>query len=126
VIGLIDLVFGLPPLAGLPDEMQARITGEDPRFATAGVKQTNLGPHDANTPGTGALLSGFDPARLAGTAPPLPPSYAEIDDPVVNTLPHMGGQGCHALGITPEDVRQGIVTMIPADFNPRPSSNPTP
>jgi phospholipase C len=126
VIALIDTIFGLPPLASLPDEMQARLDGQAPRFATAGQTQMYLGPHDADTPGTGALLSGFDPARLAGTAPPLPGSYAEIPDAVVTHLPHMDGQGCRALGITPTDQQQGIVTSIPADFNPRPATFPTP
>ena len=32
VIKLVDTLFDLPPLAGLPDELQARIGGHDPRF----------------------------------------------------------------------------------------------
>ncbi len=126
VIALVDTIFGLPPLARLPDEMQARLAGQAPRFATGGQTQTNLGPHDADTPGTGALLSGFDPARLAGAAPPLPPSYAELPDDMVTQLPPMDGQGCRALGITPTDRQQGIATAIPADFNPRPATYPSP
>ena len=42
----------------------------------------------------------------------------------MNTLPHYGGQGCQATGITPEDQRQGIVNNIPAGFNPLPSTYP--
>ena len=124
VIGLVNSVFNLNPLADLPDEAQARITGQSPQFATAGVIQTNLGPHDgvANpTPGEGFLLSAFDPARLAGTAPPLPPSYALTDVPTILSLPHYGGAGCSALGITPIDRQLGVTTTIPADFFPRPS-----
>lgn len=124
VIKLIDALFGLPPLADLPDELQARLAGQDPRFATGGAPQTNLGPHDDRTPGTGDLLSGFDPARLLGQAPPIPAAYALVPPELVDSLPHYGGQGCHALGLTPVDVQQGYAEPIPPDFNPRPSSFP--
>jgi phospholipase C len=55
----------------------------------------------------------------------LPVSYVEIPDAVVNTLPAYGGQGCRAIGVTTEDRVQSIVNHIPADFNPRPLSDPT-
>jgi phospholipase C len=126
VIALINTIFNLPALASLPDEVEARLGGQDKRFATGGQTQMNLGPHDLNTPGTADLLSGFDPGRLTGAVPPLPAAYAEIPDNVVTTLPHMGGQGCKALGITPTDLQQGITNTIPADFNPRPMTFPTP
>ena len=124
VVALINATFGLTPLADLPDEANAKIAGQAPQFATAGVTQTQLGPHDgvANpTPGSGNLLSAFDPARLQGTAAPLPASYAMIDPATVNTLPHFAGAGCTALGITPIDQQLGITTTIPADFLARPS-----
>ena len=124
VIGLINSLFGLVPLADLPDENSARVAGQAAAFATAGVTQTNLGPHDgvANpTPGTGFLLSAFDPSRLIGTAAPLPASYAMIDPAAVNTLPHLGGAGCSALGITPMDAQLGVTSPPPADFLARPS-----
>jgi phospholipase C len=126
VIKLINAVFNLPPLADLPDELQARIMGEDAQFAKHGITQLNLGPHDDRTPGTGDLLTGFDPARLMGSAPPIPASYAELADDVMNTLPHYDGQGCKALGITPTDQQLGYHYPIPADFNPRPLTFPTP
>ena len=125
VIRLIDTLYNLPPLADLPDELQARLAGEDPRFATqSGIIQSNLGPHDDRTPGTGDLLSGFDPARLTGAAPPIPGSFAEIADADVAAVPPYGNRGCAKLGITTEDVRQGIHTTVPADFNPRPTTYP--
>jgi phospholipase C len=125
VIKLLDAVFNIPPLADLPDELQARLDGEDPNFnGPQGYKQTNLGPHDDHTPGTGDLFSAFDPERLTGKAAPLPASYAEIPDDVVNALPPYGGHGCKAIGVTTEDRVQNIVNHIPADFNPRPLSNP--
>ena len=86
--------------------------------------QTNRGPHDDQTPGTGKLLSGFDPSRLLGTAPPIPASYAMIAPAAIATLPHFGGQGCQALGITTEDTITGYSYPIPTDFNPRPSTYP--
>ena len=124
VIGLINSLFGLNPLADLPDELAARVSGQAAQFATAGVRQDNLGPHDgvANpTPGSGNLLSAFDPARLSGSAPPLPASYAMIDPATVAALPHLGGAGCSALGIRPLDAQLGITTTVPADFFARPS-----
>ena len=125
VIRLIDTLYDLPPLADLPDELQARLTGEGVSFATqSGIKQTNLGPHDDLTPGTGDLVSGFDPARLAGTAPPIPASFAELPDSDVATVPPYGNKGCAKLGITPEDARQGYHEPVPGDFNPRPTTYP--
>jgi phospholipase C len=126
VIKLLDEVFDLPPLADLPDELAARLDGEGARFnGPNGFKQTNLGPHDDRTPGTGDLLSAFDPDRLTGKAPPLPASYAEIPDDIARAIPPYAGRGCQAIGMVPEDIRQHLANPIPADFNPRPLSYPT-
>ena len=120
VIKFIDILFNLPKLADLPDEEQARVAGEQM------FKQAYLGPADDHTPGVGDLLSGFDPARLAGKAQPLPGSYAEIQDAAVTAIPPYGNAGCKAVGMTPTDIAQGIRNDIPADFNPRPKTDPTP
>jgi phospholipase C len=120
VIKFVDLLFNLPPLADLPDELAARLEGEHL------YHQSNLGPGDDRTPGVGDLTSAFDPARLAGTAPALPPSYASIDEQTVVTLPHYANQGCRAIGMVPTDIAQGLPNQIPSDFNPRPSTNPSP
>jgi phospholipase C len=120
VVRLVDTIFDLAPLADLPDELEARLLGEK----TLGLK--DLGPADDLTPGVGGLLSAFDDARLAGTAAALPPGYAEIPDAVVGALPHYGGKGCRAIGIVPEDVARGIANPVPADFNPRPGTDPSP
>ena len=128
VIRLINAVFGLPALGDLPDEASARASAAaNPAFnGPNGLPNTDLGPHDgvSNTANTGALLSAFDPARLAGIREPLPASYAIIPDALINALPHLGGQGCTMLGIQTEDRAQGIVNAIPADFNPRPGTFP--
>ena len=119
IIKFIDELFGLTPLADLPDEAAARALGEK----TYGQKY--LGPSDDKTPGVGNLFSAFDNARLLGFAEPLPPEYAMIPASVVLSLPHAGAQGCRALGITPTDYVHGkLIDPAPADVNPRPSTNP--
>lgn len=124
VIRLVNSVFGLPALANLPDEAAARLAGaQDARFQTgpAGFTQMFLGPHDAPGMPTGALLSAFDPARLAGIRPPLPAEYATVPAGVISTLPHYGGQGCAALNLQTEDRVQGLPNLVPSDFFARPS-----
>lgn len=120
VVKLVDTIFNLPPLADLPDELEARVLGEK----TLG--QTDLGPDDDQAPGIGALLTAFDDDRLSGHAPLLPPSYAEIPDSTVQSIPPYANKGCSAIGMTPVDIAEGIPNPIPADFNPRPSTDPTP
>jgi phospholipase C len=127
IIETINYIFGLPPLATLPDEAQALADGNSPefnQFAPAGFEQKYLGPRDINSPISESLLSGFDPLRLIGKSKPLPASLAMIPESVVNSLPHYGGDGCRAIGIMPEDVRQGITNVIPEGFNPLPSTYP--
>jgi phospholipase C len=119
IIKFIDELFRLTPLADLPDEANAREVGE----TTYG--QIYLGPADAKTPGVGNLFSAFDNARLLGWRPTLPPWYAMIPREDVVTLPHYGAEGCRVLHITPTDIVHGkVIDPAPADFNPRPSSNP--
>ena len=125
VIETISAIFDLPSLASLPDEAQALLKGEDVGFnGPNGFVQHYLGPRDINSPTTDDLLSAFEPRRLTGEVPPLPPSYARIPDADVNALPHFGGRGCAALGITPEDRRQGIATPVPEGFNSLPITFP--
>ena len=127
VIETIEDVFGLQPLASLPDEKAALAAGDAPefnKFGPAGFHQKYLGPRDINSPITDSLISAFDPARLSGAAPILAGAYAMIPDQVVQSLPHYGGKGCQAIGMTPEDARQGITTIVPTGFNPLPSTLP--
>ncbi len=127
VIETINSIFGLPALASLPDEASAMKKGNSPRFnrfAPAGFKQKHLGPDDIESPISGSLLSGFDPLRLTAKAPPLPASFALIDEKVVNSFPHYNGRGCKAIGVVPEDVRQAIGNKIPEGFNPLPATCP--
>ncbi len=120
VVKFVDHLFDLPPLATLPDELEGRRNGEV-RFHL-----TNMGPEDAFTSGIGDLVSAFDPARLAGRKPPIPASAAIVPDNLLDRLPPETGYGCKALGIVPVDYQKGIRNEIPADFNPRPNTNPSP
>ncbi len=125
VIETINAIFDLPALSSLPEEKAALMSGQDPAFnGPNGFVQKHLGPRDTNTPETDDLLSGFDPARLAGTLPPLPSSYVMIDEAAINTLPHYQGKGCAAIGMTPSDQMLGIKAPAPAKFNTLPSTLP--
>ena len=119
IIKFIDKLFNLTPLAELPDEAAAQKTG----LATYGQKY--LEPSDGPDTPIGSLLSAFDDDRLRGRAEPLPFWYAMIPESVVTSMPHLSGEGCHVLGITPTDIVDGkAIDPAPADFNPRPSTNP--
>jgi phospholipase C len=119
IIKFIDELFHLTPLADLPDEANARAIGQ----TTYG--QMYLGPADGETPGVGNLFTAFDNARLLGWLPPLPASFAFIPRSEVVSLPHYGAHGCKCLEIRPTDIVDGkVIDPAPADFNPRPSSNP--
>lgn len=125
IIRFIDLLFNLTPLADLPDEAAARELGAKTYTTPQGTPQHYLGPTDDQTPNVGDLFSAFDNARLTGTAPKLEASYAEIPTALVTSLPHFSGEGCRILGITPTDeTPNGLLDPAPADFNPRPSTNP--
>ena len=127
VIETLNTIFGLKSLSTLPDERQALKAGDSPafnQFGPAGFKQKYLGPRDTNSATTDSLLSAFDPARLRGLTKPLPASYVQIPASELTTLPHYGGQGCQRIGVTPEDVRQGINASIPAHFNTLPATLP--
>jgi phospholipase C len=119
VVKFVDQVFGLPPLALLPDELLGRYLGK------VEYGQNNLGPDDALTPNITDLLDAFSPARLTGAEPAIAPAYVTIDEPYITTLPEETGLGCQTLGIVPTDRRLGIANHIPADFNPRPMTIPT-
>ena len=125
VIETLNALYDLPPLASLPEEKAALISGTDPKYnGPNGFVQHHLGPRDINTSETDDLLSAFDPARLAGTRPLLPASYAMIDDAIISKLPHYDGKGCAAIGIIPTDIAQGISAPPPPHFNPLPATLP--
>ncbi len=116
VIKFVDELFGLIPLADLPDEVKGRELGKEK------LGQPYLGPADDRVPGVGDMSSGFDVLRLEGKRPALSAAYAEIPDSEINSFPHDQGEGCHVLQITPTD--SGRPNPVPEDFNPRPDSSP--
>jgi phospholipase C len=116
IIRFVDELFNLVPLADLPDEERGRQIGHD-KFG-----QDNLGPADDKVPDVSDLFSGFDNLRLIGTRKPLSAQYAKISHKLMDTYPHMSGEGCKVLHITPTDT--GRPNPLPADFNPRPDATP--
>ena len=116
VVRFVDEVFNLIPLQKLPDEQKGIRIGEKKGLA-------NEGPTD-DSPLVTDLLQAFDPARLTGRAPMLPPSYAIIPEKLVLTQPADLHYGLKQLGIVPTDYALGIHNHIPSDFNPRPSTTP--
>ena len=116
IIKFIDMLYGLKPLADLPDEKQARATG------LRDFGQAYLGPADDNVSGVGNMFSAFDNNRLSGTVAPLPASYVSLPTSFFNQLPQLGNNGCRYLNITPTD--NGLPNPVPLDFNPRPGAEP--
>ncbi len=99
VLKFAEAVFGLPALASLPDEQP----------------YLPEGPRDGNSAITD-LLGAFDPARLDGSAPPIPATDAQIPDDVVNAFPP--AMSCGSLGITPVALPNAPSTPPPG-FIPR-------
>jgi phospholipase C len=120
IIKFIDELFNLTPLAQLPDEAAAQQT------ALADLGLPGYTPTDDPSLPNGDLFSAFDDGRLSGTTPPVPATYAYLPTFLLHQLPHLGGQGCSVLGITPTDYLSngGVIDPAPADFNPRPGTNP--
>jgi phospholipase C len=116
IIKFVDELFGLVPLADLPDEERARQIGAE-KFG-----QPNLGPADDKVPGVGDMTSAFDALRLEGKRAPLSAAYATVPAAEINAFPHAGGAGCRQLEITPTD--RALPNPVPADFNPRPDTTP--
>jgi len=100
VLKFAEALFGLPPLASLPDE--APYLPEGPRDASPAITD---------------LLSGFDPARLAGDAPPIDAAQAEIPDATVTAFP--ATMNCRSLGIEPVTL-PNAPSEPPPNFTPRP------
>ena len=122
VIKFINELFGLVPLADLPDEKAGRVAGK------TNLGQSDLGPADDLVTPMGDLTEAFDSDRLLNVSSALPPSYATTAKTVVTSLPHYARNGCSSLGITPTDYPHGLTGApsdpAPSDFNPRPGTAP--
>lgn len=97
----LDVLFDLPPMASLPDEKP----------------YLPQGPRDTS-PRLTELLGGFDPARLAGSKPPIDASEAEIPDAVVNTFPPP--MTCEDIGVKPVIIPGALLTPPEGFMNPLP------
>jgi phospholipase C len=134
VIKFVNELFGLVPLASLPDEVKARALGEQ----TLG--QPNLEPSDDPANNVGDLLEAFDYDTLQGNKAPIPPSTAAFTPDEISTLPHLAtanyspngytNGACAAIGVLPtdfakfEDYQQGKpIDPYPVDVNPRPTAS---
>ena len=121
VVRFVDELFGLKPLGLLPDELRANDIGQ--RLLGSGGF---WGPLDGPQSGITDLLGAFDDARLPGPRPPVTVDKVVVPDTILRTLPQQSGYGCKDIGVVPTDVQLGIPNVIPADFNPRPRTNPSP
>ena len=135
VIKFINKLFGLVPLASLPDEKQGRTLGAE----TLG--QANLGPSDDPENDVGDMMEAFDDKILEGKKAPLPKSMATFTQDQIYILPHLASVNyspngytngaCAAVGILPTDFKtfkayqDGKPTdPYPEDVNPRPTQSP--
>ncbi|MEX3899859.1 alkaline phosphatase family protein [Paraburkholderia sp. BR10954] len=135
VIKFINELYGLVPLASLPDEKQGRELGAK----TLG--QPNLGPSDNPDNEVGDLTEAFDFAILRGEKDPIPPARATFPQNVVARLPHLAtpyysqsgytNGACEAVGILPTDFLSPAaykagepIDPYPVDVNPRPTQSP--
>ncbi len=108
VIKFVNELFGLVPLASLPDEQRGRQLGKQ----TLG--QANLGPSDDPANEVGDLTEAFDYDILLGIKPPVSAIQAYIPPAVVSSLPHYASSqqyssngytngACKAIGVLPTD-----------------------
>ncbi|HYL98251.1 MAG TPA: alkaline phosphatase family protein [Blastocatellia bacterium] len=135
VIKFINEVFGLVPLAKLPDEVRGRKLGRRE------LGQKNLGPSDDPNNDVGDLTEAFDYDILRGNKPPVSASLAAIPTAVWKSLPHLAipnfspngytNGACSAIGILPTDFPSMAAYMAgkptdpyPTDVNPRPTQSP--
>jgi phospholipase C len=135
VIKLINDLFGLVPLASLPDEERGRKLGAQ----TLG--QPNLGPSDDPDNDVGDMTEAFDYDILKGEKAPLPASAAVFTPDEVSTLPHLAtvnfspngytNGACAAIGVLPTDFRSfgdyrkgRPIDPYPVSVNPRPTQSP--
>ena len=135
VIKFVNQLFGLVPLAELPDEKRGRQMGA----MTLGQK--DLAPSDDPDNNVGDLTEAFDYEILRGEKPPVPAALATFPQNVVATLPHLAtpnyspngytNGACAAVGILPTDFpspeayKAGEpIDPYPVDVNPRPTQSP--
>jgi phospholipase C len=135
ILKFINELYGLVPLASLPDEARGRALG-----ATT-LGQTDLGPSDDPDNNLGDLTEAFDYDILKGEKAPLPITLASFTPEQISTLPHLAtanyspngytNGACAAIGMLPTDFRTAQdyqngepIDPYPTDVNPRPTQSP--
>ena len=125
VIETINAIFDLPPLASLPDEKAALISGEDAKFnGPNGFVQHHLGPRDINTPETDDLLPGSTRSVWPARSRRCRRAMRSLTSPRSIRCRTMPASGCTAIGMTPVDRAQGVEVAPPANFNTLPATLP--
>jgi phospholipase C len=135
VIKFINELFGLVPLASLPDEVRGR------KLGLSELGQPNLGPSDDPNNNVGDLTEAFDYDILLGHKPPVSAWLAAIPTEVWKSLPHLADTNfspngytngaCRAIGVLPTDFTSWEkyqagepIDPYPVDVNPRPTASP--
>jgi phospholipase C len=135
VIKFVNQLFGLVPLAELPDEKHGRQLG----LMTLGQK--DLAPSDDPDNEVGDLTEAFDYKILRGEEEPIPAARATFPQNVVLTLPHLAtpnyspngytNGACAKIDILPTDFpsleayqKGQPIDPYPVDVNPRPTQSP--
>jgi len=141
IIKLINDIFGLTPLADLPDEVKGA------QLAKTNLGQSNYGPADDPTNDVGDMLEAFDYARMQANNP-IAGALATFPERTIVTLPHLAkanpitnpigyspngytNGACRAVGVLPTDFASWTAYQAgtpsdpyPADVNPRPTTSP--
>jgi phospholipase C len=135
IIKFINELFGLQPLASLPNETKARQLGQSQ------LGQANLGPSDDPNNNLGDLTEAFDYNILQGNKSPLSGSLAYFTPGQIASLPHLASTNfsqngytngaCQAINILPTDFASWSAYKAgtpsdpyPVDVNPRPTQSP--
>jgi len=135
VIKFINELFGLVPLASLPDEERGR------KLGLSELGQPNLGPSDDPNNNVGDLTEAFDYDILLGHKRPIPAWQASVPTEEWKSLPHLATAGyspngytngaCAAIGVLPTDFTSWWtyqagepIDKYPVDVNPRPTQSP--
>jgi phospholipase C len=133
VIKFINELYGLVPLASLPDEVHGAQLA-----ALAGL--ANYSPSDNPSNNLGDLTDAFDYDRLSGLQAPIPASAATFTAAQIATLPHLAtasfspngytNGACKAIGVLPTDFSSWTAyengtpsDPYPEDVNPRPTAS---
>jgi phospholipase C len=140
IIKLINEIYGLTPLADLPDEVKGA------QMAQTNLGQSAYGPADDPNNNVGDMLEAFDYARMKANNP-ISGDKATFSPRVIATLPHLAvanpvsnpvsyspngytNGACFKIGVLPTDFASWAAYQAgtpsdpyPTDVNPRPTTS---